>query len=101
MRELPEFMPSFLAKYLLEAWAAAIGQPAFVTSTVAELTGCPARTFFESATDHRRSSETFNSTASCCANRSRQVWPTRPGEFREFRDSHHYSETAHVGQGAN
>ena len=26
MRELPEFMPSFLAKYLLEARAAAIGQ---------------------------------------------------------------------------
>jgi uncharacterized protein YbjT (DUF2867 family) len=52
LRELPAFLPSFVAKYLLDAWAAAIGQPAFVTSTVAELTGVPARTFREWATDH-------------------------------------------------
>jgi uncharacterized protein YbjT (DUF2867 family) len=32
---------------LLDAWAAAIGQPAFVTSTVREITGRPARTFLE------------------------------------------------------
>jgi len=37
---------------LLDAWAAAIGQPAFVTSTVAEITGRPARTFVDWATDH-------------------------------------------------
>jgi uncharacterized protein YbjT (DUF2867 family) len=37
---------------LLDAWAAAVGQPAFVTSTVAEITGAPARTFHEWATDH-------------------------------------------------
>jgi uncharacterized protein YbjT (DUF2867 family) len=37
---------------LLNAWAAAIGQPAFVTSTFEELTGTPARTFLEWATDH-------------------------------------------------
>ena len=36
----------------LNAWAAAIGQPAFVTSTCAEITGAPARTFLEWATDH-------------------------------------------------
>jgi uncharacterized protein YbjT (DUF2867 family) len=35
-----------------DAWAAAIGQPAFVTSTVEELTGSPARTFHDWATDH-------------------------------------------------
>jgi len=29
-----------------------IGQPAFVTSTVAEITGTPARTFLDWATDH-------------------------------------------------
>jgi uncharacterized protein YbjT (DUF2867 family) len=52
LRELPAFLPSFVAKYLLDAWAAAIGQPAFVTSTVAELTGVPARTFREWAADH-------------------------------------------------
>ncbi len=37
---------------LLTAWGAAIGQPAFVTSTCAELTGAPPRTFLEWATDH-------------------------------------------------
>jgi hypothetical protein len=30
---------------LLDAWAAAIGQPAFVTSTVRKITGRSARTF--------------------------------------------------------
>ncbi|MGA2147712.1 MAG: NAD(P)H-binding protein [Bryobacteraceae bacterium] len=37
---------------LLDAWAAAIGQPAFVTSTFAEITGSRPRTFLEWATDH-------------------------------------------------
>jgi hypothetical protein len=32
---------------LLDAWAAAIGQPAFVTTTVREISGRPARTFLE------------------------------------------------------
>ncbi|HKX32945.1 MAG TPA: NAD(P)H-binding protein [Blastocatellia bacterium] len=37
---------------LLNAWAAAIGQPAFVTSAVAEITGTPARTFRDWVIDH-------------------------------------------------
>ena len=37
---------------LLDAWGAAIGQLAFVTSTVADITGRPARTFLDWATDH-------------------------------------------------
>ena len=37
---------------LLSAWRAALGQPAFVTSTFAELTGTPPRTFLQWATDH-------------------------------------------------
>jgi uncharacterized protein YbjT (DUF2867 family) len=41
-----------LPAVLLDAWAAAIGQPAFVTSTVAEITGRPARTFLNWATDN-------------------------------------------------
>jgi uncharacterized protein YbjT (DUF2867 family) len=49
---LPVLGSSTVANMLLNAWAAAIGQPAFVTSTVAELTGAPPRTFFEWATDH-------------------------------------------------
>jgi uncharacterized protein YbjT (DUF2867 family) len=47
-RELHSVIPIFL----LDAWAAAIGQPAFVTSTVEEVLGAPARTFLEWATDH-------------------------------------------------
>jgi uncharacterized protein YbjT (DUF2867 family) len=39
---------------LLEAWAAAIGQPAHVTSTVREITGAPPHTFLDWATDHAR-----------------------------------------------
>jgi uncharacterized protein YbjT (DUF2867 family) len=51
-RELLTLMPACVANMLLHAWAAAIGQPAFVTSTVAEITGAPARTFRDWATDH-------------------------------------------------
>jgi uncharacterized protein YbjT (DUF2867 family) len=45
-------IPAFAANILLDAWAAAIGQPAFVTATVAEITGAPARTFRDWAIDH-------------------------------------------------
>jgi uncharacterized protein YbjT (DUF2867 family) len=41
-----------LPNMLLDAWAAAVGQPAYVTSMVKEITGTPARTFQEWATDH-------------------------------------------------
>ena len=44
--------PPSVVNMLLEAWAAAIGLPAFVTSTVAEITGTPARTFRDWVTDH-------------------------------------------------
>jgi len=37
---------------LLDAWGAAIGWPAHVTSTVEAITGAPARTFREWVTDH-------------------------------------------------
>ena len=45
-------IPAVGVKMLLDAWAAAIGQPAFVTSTFAEITGAPARTFRDWAADH-------------------------------------------------
>ena len=51
-RELPTRMPVFVVNMLLDAWAAAMGQPAFVTSTVVEVTGAPARTFRDWAADH-------------------------------------------------
>jgi uncharacterized protein YbjT (DUF2867 family) len=38
-------LPPPVATKLLDAWAAAIGQPAYVTHTVRELTGRPPRTF--------------------------------------------------------
>jgi uncharacterized protein YbjT (DUF2867 family) len=44
--------PEFVVKMLLDAWAAAAGQPAYVTTAVAKVTGRPARTFGEWAADH-------------------------------------------------
>lgn len=51
-RELSATMPAFIVKMLLDAWSAGVGLPAFVTSTVAEITGTPARTYLDWATDH-------------------------------------------------
>jgi uncharacterized protein YbjT (DUF2867 family) len=51
-REWLAVMPAFAVNMLLDAWAAALGQPAFVTSTVGEITGTPAKTFLQWATDH-------------------------------------------------
>ena len=44
-------LPATVVNMLLDAWAAAIGQPALVTSTVMEITGRPARTFRDWVTD--------------------------------------------------
>jgi uncharacterized protein YbjT (DUF2867 family) len=51
-RELLNIMPLQPINMLLNAWAAAIGQPAYVTSEVAEVTGTPARTFRDWVIDH-------------------------------------------------
>ena len=51
-RELLRLGPLPAVNMLLQAWAAAIGQPAHVTSTVAEITGSPPKTFLEWATDN-------------------------------------------------
>jgi len=51
-QELFGAWPPPVVNMLLGAWAAAIGQPAFVTPTVAEVTGAPARTFRDWVTDH-------------------------------------------------
>jgi uncharacterized protein YbjT (DUF2867 family) len=51
-RELLTIGPAVAVNMLLQAWAAAIGQPAHVTSTVAEITGAPPHTFLEWATDN-------------------------------------------------
>jgi len=50
LRELP--FPAPAVRMLLDAWAAALGQPAYVTSTVTEVTGRPARRFRDWVTDH-------------------------------------------------
>ena len=44
--------PSAVVNMLLDAWSAAIGQPAFVTSTFERITGSPPRTFQAWADDH-------------------------------------------------
>jgi uncharacterized protein YbjT (DUF2867 family) len=49
-REWPA--PAPVVDMLLNAWAAAVGQPALVTSTVEEITGRPARTFRDWVADH-------------------------------------------------
>ena len=51
-RELLQIMPPPAIKMLLDAWAAAVGQPAYMTSTFTEITGAPARTFLSWASDH-------------------------------------------------
>lgn len=50
--ELLTFMPLPVIDMLLSAWSAVLGHPAFVTSSVADITGTPARTFFDWAVDH-------------------------------------------------
>ena len=45
-------MPVGVVNILLDAWGAAAGRPAFVTSTFEEITGWPARTFREWALEH-------------------------------------------------
>ena len=52
LSELPASFPPLVAKMLLDAWAAAAGQPAFVTSTVSEITGTPPRAFREWVADN-------------------------------------------------
>jgi hypothetical protein len=51
-REMAGRMPSPVAEMLLAAWRATIGRPAFVTSTVADVVGSPARTFRQWVADH-------------------------------------------------
>jgi len=54
-KELLTIMPPPVIKMLLDAWAAASGQPAYVSSTVQQVTGTPARTFLQWATDNATS----------------------------------------------
>ena len=51
-QEFLTLMPAPAVNMLLGAWSAAIGQPAYVTSTVADITGAPARSFHDWAADH-------------------------------------------------
>ncbi|HTI42902.1 MAG TPA: NAD(P)H-binding protein [Vicinamibacterales bacterium] len=51
-QQLLSMWPAPVADMLLSAYAAAVGQPAFVTSTIAELTGNPAASFEQWTTDH-------------------------------------------------
>jgi uncharacterized protein YbjT (DUF2867 family) len=50
--EMLRVWPPPVADMLLGAYKAAVGRPAYVTSTIAQVTGTPARTFSAWATDH-------------------------------------------------
>jgi len=52
-RELLGGWPPAVADMLMNAYAAAVGLPALVTSTMADVTGAPARSFREWTIDHR------------------------------------------------
>ena len=54
-REMATILTPPFADMLLDAFAATVGKPAEVTSTVAEITGVPARSFHDWAADHRPS----------------------------------------------
>jgi uncharacterized protein YbjT (DUF2867 family) len=51
-RETEGLWPPSVVNMLLTAWAATIGRPAFVTSTVADVLGTPARSFRQWVADH-------------------------------------------------
>ena len=51
-REAAGTWPPLVLDMLLAAWGATMGRPAYVTSTVADVTGSPARTFREWVMDH-------------------------------------------------
>ncbi len=51
-RETAGIWPRPVVDMLLAAWGATIGQPALVTSTVADITGSPPRTFRQWVADH-------------------------------------------------
>ncbi len=51
-RETASTWPGPIVEMLLDAWGATIGRPAFVTPTVADVVGAPARTFRQWVSDH-------------------------------------------------
>ena len=67
--------PPLVVDMLLDAWHAAVGLPAYVTTSVSDLTGTPARTFRQWVDDHREASPAFR-----CIRRTGRVRtdPSRP-----------------------
>jgi uncharacterized protein YbjT (DUF2867 family) len=51
-RETAATWPPSAVEMLLAAWGAALGHPAYVTTTVADLTGAPARSFHDWVAAH-------------------------------------------------
>jgi hypothetical protein len=51
-RETANTWPPRVVEMLLAAWKATLDRPAYVTSTVSDVVGSPARTFRQWATDH-------------------------------------------------
>ena len=62
-RELLALFPAPAIDMLLNAWSAALGQPALVTGTFARLTGAAPRTFHQWATENRPHFQPASATA--------------------------------------
>lgn len=54
-QEMASLVPSFVLEILLDVWSKAVNHPAPVTTTVADITGLPGRTFRQWAADHAAS----------------------------------------------
>jgi uncharacterized protein YbjT (DUF2867 family) len=52
LRELSPYLPAPIASMLLDAWRQRVDKPEIITSTVADVTGSAARSFYQWALDH-------------------------------------------------
>ena len=66
-KELLAYMPRPAIPMLMDAWAAAAGQPALVTSTVRQVSGAAPRSFREWVSDHRAEFQSEGARGKICA----------------------------------
>ncbi len=65
--EIGMTMPAFIVDMLLNAWPATLGKPEPVTSTVAKITGLPARSFQNWVVDHKVKFQRRGGASTDCA----------------------------------
>jgi uncharacterized protein YbjT (DUF2867 family) len=90
-RETAATWPRPVVEMLLAAWGVAVGHPAYVTTTVADLTGTPAHSFHDWTTAHAASSR---KRATCGPTAHRRVEdrggaarPRRPARSRDLHQT--------------